>query len=552
MSRVYSYIRFSTPEQADGSSLARQADYAQKFAASRGLDLDQSLSLRDEGLSAYHQRHIKQGALGVFLRAVDDGLVPSGAILIIEALDRLSRAEPIVAQALLSQIINAGITVVTASDGKEYSRESLKANPMDLVYSLLVMIRAHEESDTKSKRVSAALRLQCEAWQAGTFRGHIRNGKPPQWLEETGNAEAPLYRLVPERVEALREALRMYSAGYGGQAIAKSLNERGLTYTGRPVGGSHLYKIIGRADLAGVKIVAVEGVEYRLEGYYPVVLSADELSALAVRKRRRPRSPNSGIPGVITGIGLCRCGYCGETMMGQNLFGRARADGTLAEGHRRLMCNAYSLRNDCPVGSSTMLGPVERAVINYCRDKLDLSALLERSDLQADLRQQLASTETQLAGVSAQIERLTEVLLLTDEPPLAVMRKLRELEEEQAKLERERAQIGGELTGFSSTAGQDLLKEWQGLEAGLSEQLDYDARMTLRDLVQRTFAEISVYVQGIDAIPAGASARVAALLIARLGPVANAVDLVLKFRSGAVRVMRVNGKSGEWIAQVDV
>lgn len=28
----------------------------------------------------------------------------------------------------------------------------IKAQPMDLVYSLLVMIRAHEESDTKSKR----------------------------------------------------------------------------------------------------------------------------------------------------------------------------------------------------------------------------------------------------------------------------------------------------------------------------------------------------------------------------------------------------------------
>jgi hypothetical protein len=35
-------------------------------------------------------------------------------------LDRLSRAEPIQAQAQLTQTINAGITVVTASDGLEY------------------------------------------------------------------------------------------------------------------------------------------------------------------------------------------------------------------------------------------------------------------------------------------------------------------------------------------------------------------------------------------------------------------------------------------------
>ena len=168
MSRLYSYIRFSTAEQADGSSGSRQAEYAARYAHDNGLVLDESLSMRDEGLSAYHQTHIKKGALGVFLRAVEDGLVPEGSTLIIEALDRLSRAEPIVSQALLSQIINAGITVVTASDGKHYDRESLRANPMDLVYSLLVLIRAHEESDTKSKRVNAAIRIACEDWGSGT------------------------------------------------------------------------------------------------------------------------------------------------------------------------------------------------------------------------------------------------------------------------------------------------------------------------------------------------------------------------------------------------
>jgi DNA invertase Pin-like site-specific DNA recombinase len=154
-----------------GNSADRQLQYAQRWAKSNGFVLDESLSLRDEGLSAYHQRHVKQGALGVFLRAVEDGRINDGSVLIVEGLDRLSRAEPIQAQAQLAQIINAGITVVTASDGREYNRAGLKAQPMDLVYSLLVMIRAHEESDTKSKRVKAAIRRQCEGWISGSFRG---------------------------------------------------------------------------------------------------------------------------------------------------------------------------------------------------------------------------------------------------------------------------------------------------------------------------------------------------------------------------------------------
>ena len=147
---VYSYMRFSDPRQAAGHSAERQAAYAARWAAEHGMVLDDSLSLRDEGLSAYHQQHVKSGALGAFLVAVEAGRIVPGSVLVVEGLDRLSRAEPIQAQAQLAQIVNAGITVVTASDGRANSRESLKAQPMDLVYSLLVMIRAHEESDTKA------------------------------------------------------------------------------------------------------------------------------------------------------------------------------------------------------------------------------------------------------------------------------------------------------------------------------------------------------------------------------------------------------------------
>ena len=82
----------------------------------------------DEGLSAYHQRHVKTGALGAFLGAVEAGRIAAGSVLVVGGLGLLSRAESIQAQAQLAQIVNAGITVVTASDGKAYSRERLTEN----------------------------------------------------------------------------------------------------------------------------------------------------------------------------------------------------------------------------------------------------------------------------------------------------------------------------------------------------------------------------------------------------------------------------------------
>lgn len=117
--------------------------------------------------------------------------MPAGSVLIVEGLDRLSRAEPRQAQAQLAQIVNAGITVVTASDGREYNRERLKAQPMDLVYSLLVMIRAHEESDTKSKRVKAAIRRQCQGWIAGSSTKWSKRSLPKSCAWPTSNCCSP-------------------------------------------------------------------------------------------------------------------------------------------------------------------------------------------------------------------------------------------------------------------------------------------------------------------------------------------------------------------------
>ncbi|WP_312705965.1 hypothetical protein [Stenotrophomonas lactitubi] len=157
-------------------------------------------------------------------------------MLIAEGIDCLSRAEPIQAQAQLAQIINAGITVVTASDGREYNRAGLKAQPMDLVYSLLVMIRAHEESDTKSKRVRAAIDRQCKGWQDGTWRGVVRNGKDPSWT--TLDPTTKTFHLVPERAEAVKLAIRMFRDGHGAVRIMRALAEQGLQLTngGNPAG----------------------------------------------------------------------------------------------------------------------------------------------------------------------------------------------------------------------------------------------------------------------------------------------------------------------------
>ena len=73
----------------------------------------------------------------------------------VESLDRVSRGNPWEALPILQQIINAEIVVCTLFNEKVYSLDDMRKNPMAILKSLFVMIRASEESETKSKRGKA-------------------------------------------------------------------------------------------------------------------------------------------------------------------------------------------------------------------------------------------------------------------------------------------------------------------------------------------------------------------------------------------------------------
>jgi DNA invertase Pin-like site-specific DNA recombinase len=119
------------------------------------LDLDEKLSFMDLGISAYRGRNGVRGSLADFRFAVEKGEVPPGSFLLVESFDRISRMDPWEAMPVFQQNINAGITIVTLQDEKTWSRETIRGNPLRILESLFVMIRAHEESATKSRRLLA-------------------------------------------------------------------------------------------------------------------------------------------------------------------------------------------------------------------------------------------------------------------------------------------------------------------------------------------------------------------------------------------------------------
>ena len=194
---AYSYLRFSTPEQALGDSRRRQVSLAEDYAKRHSLLLDKGLNFRDLGISAFRGKNAKEGGLRSFLEAVEHGLVPANSYLLVESLDRLSRDRILDAQALFLQIVSAGVTIVTLMDQRTYSADSLNANPTDLIISLVYMMRANEESSTKSTRLKAAYAARLEDRNVG-----YHGSQCPGWLRP--NEAKTGYVVIPETRRAFQ------------------------------------------------------------------------------------------------------------------------------------------------------------------------------------------------------------------------------------------------------------------------------------------------------------------------------------------------------------
>ncbi|PZP97495.1 MAG: recombinase family protein [Variovorax paradoxus] len=521
MGKVYSYVRFSDARQASGASSDRQRAYAADWARQQGLELDEALSLRDEGLSAYHQKHIQKGALGVFLKAVEDGKVDAGSVLIVEGLDRLSRAEPIQAQAQLTAIVMAGISVVTASDGKVYERKRLKAQPMDLIHSLLIMIRANEESETKSRRVRDAIRRQCLGWQAGTFRGLIRYGKQPSWLRVVDGA----WQLIPERTDAIRMAAALFRQGLGAVQIVRRLHAAGLAVSGAEGTSGHLTRLLANPALKGEKHLDLDGITHVLQAYYPPVLDAADWDALQQLTDLRSRQRVKGeIPSLLTGFGVTFCAYCGAPLKSQTMANKRRLDGTLTDGHRRLQCVRTNSGEPCPVGGSCSAAPIERMLMRFCSDMVNLQSLYE-ADRSAQPRGEVSAAQAKLQEIDLQLTRLTDALLLTDAPPATFVRRATELEVERDLVRQQLRAAETSLAQASRAELQGADERWRALVEGV-DALDYDARMKARQLVADTFERITI---AHHELPAQARARY--------------IDVVLQAKGGAARMLRIDRKS---------
>tara|TARA_R110002074_G_scaffold402288_1_gene606314 strand:+ start:148 stop:1794 length:1647 start_codon:yes stop_codon:yes gene_type:complete len=308
-------------EQATGDSLRRQIARASEYADKHGLTLTEDY--RDIGVSAYKGLNKTEGTLASFLKAIHAGEVPQGSVLIVESLDRLSRQEVTSALELFLSILRSGVEIATLSDGQRYTHDSVNENATQILVSIFVMIRAHEESSMKSQRVGMA-------WAQKRIRaatGIPMTSLCPLWLKRSDDGSG--WVEIPDRVEIVRRIFRDSLYGLGAYKIAQRLTEEGVapwrprrsTPTNRKVGWqpSTIKKILSNESVLGRFQPHTKRDGQRIpagnpiENYFPTIVSEAEFwnarSGAIARQTNGAGQKGHSYSNLLSGVVFC--GECG-------------------------------------------------------------------------------------------------------------------------------------------------------------------------------------------------------------------------------------------------
>ncbi|MEO3683052.1 recombinase family protein [Shewanella vesiculosa] len=310
MRQAYSYVRLSSKKQIQGYGQERQWEAIQTSALAHGWNLSDK-TFSDLGVSGWKGANIETGALSQFLQCVENGYVEKGSVLIVENVDRLSRAGVNRAVTLLMQLLDSGISIFTFTDNKLYEPNS--PNPlMDLMGWALSAQRAFEESERKSQMI---LNAKAKAREEARTSGKIITRRCPSWLHV--NAGKTEFELLTERVETVRKIFNLYLNGYGTPRIGRLLTEEGRKpLVGRAWYPRSLSRILQYRAVLGEYQPTLNGKPEGepIKNYYPAIISENQFNeAQAILKEGGAGKGRRGENMLNYFAGLLRCS-CGEGM----------------------------------------------------------------------------------------------------------------------------------------------------------------------------------------------------------------------------------------------
>jgi DNA invertase Pin-like site-specific DNA recombinase len=365
---IYPYVRFSSEQQSGGSSYKRQMGDILKYAKENGYTVNNSLELKDLGLSAYKAKHIEKGSLGDFLDALDTGVIEDdgSAYLCIEQIDRLSRQSIDNAYQVFRRILKANVNVITLMDKKIYTKSSLN-DLMSIMYSSMLMAQANEESAKKAERILKSFDHKIDKLNNGESIQYV--GIFPGWIDNKGTKQKTSF-VINEKAKIVQRAFKMYIEGISMGDVARIFNEerieqvakrrhKNFTNSWSSAKINHLLK--NRCVLGELRIAKTGDV---YENYYPPIISVDDWDVVQSMTATKKTKKASGRKSINIFTGKMFCAGCGQkyyfetddkiTKKGRTLYYMLKC-----QGRRVLGCKSKSIKYDDFISSTpNMFGMV--------------------------------------------------------------------------------------------------------------------------------------------------------------------------------------------------
>lgn len=399
-----SYVRFSTPEQARGSSIKRQLEESRKYAQENGLQIDEKYNYRDEGLSAHKSRHKDRGAFGKLLDLIRSDEIPKGSVLLVESLDRISREKPLTALATLSEIIDHDIAIVTTMDKQRYDKETIDSDYTKVLYAVVIAARAYDESLSKSIRLS-------DVWERK--RRNINTIKAtsvcPNWLKLSKDKKS--FLIDSQKAEIVRKIFELSKSGNGVATIARILNENNVpTFSNKKRKNkgwnpSYVSKILHSRAVIGEfqPHKMVNGKRMPLDeiisDYFPKIIDSTLFNAVQARfaNKKKYGGKTGKISNLFSGIA-----YCGDCKAPMHIVNKGKPP----KGYTYLVCSNALRAVKCEY-NALRYDEIEKAFVEYCAE-IDFFSVL--NGVKNDAVTQIENLESEKFEKTSKIKHLKKRL----------------------------------------------------------------------------------------------------------------------------------------------
>jgi len=500
---VYSYIRFSTPEQSHGDSERRQLDKAKAWAAKNGYLLDNTRELADRGFSGYRGTHRSKGALGRFLSEVTAGKIPRGSILLVENIDRLSREGAVsTIRNIIGKLWDNDITLQTLSPEESYPPGS--DNSPSFIALFFYLQRAQNESQIKSERGR-------DTWQEkrnkARSEGKLITRRVPSWLSLENN-NTP--KIIPEALEAISLIFELKLKDFGVGRIVGILNERKLwsppprrnpKTTGWRI--SYVHKLLKSRELLGEYQPHrhIEGENGRRKrepdgepilNYYPIAITPEVFYSVQekLKKNRGKGGRNGKVSNLFTH--LVKCAYCGGPMRYVN-------KGSGPKGGSYLVCDLAARKIKCK-RRSFRYDELEHTILeNSCQLRPDavLAKLSDKDEETHFLRTKLTGIVEEMSDIEKRINNLEDQIETTQnrERRKKYETRIVDLEQKLKEKAKDKHKVDGKLQELS--IDNLSFTSWKNNLQFLMKQLhSVEVREATRAHLQEFIERIDVYSHG--------------------------------------------------------